>query len=212
MLLNTTVVWIVSIRPLISKSARPCTNRSVSQELQLLLVSPSLSCFIVFFNSLARLRYLSFFSVFLYFCFFVIFFNFTQWSARTAKSTIWLLFFVVFFCFFFIIRSARLVKIKRSICISKSQRNFCVSFSRTDAGLCIYHLFACPNFSFFHNSQLISLPTLPNLVLYSFCSNLQHSFIMRLLVSSVSPHYLHLLFIIIIIINHSFRVFHISVS
>ena len=40
-----------------------------------------------------------------------------------------------------IIRSGLLAEIRWSVCMSKSQRSLCVSFSRTDAGLCTYHLF-----------------------------------------------------------------------
>ena len=48
----------------------------------------------------------------------------------------------------------------------------CVSFSRTDAGLCIYHLFKWSNLDFLQNSQWITLPTQSCLVLYSFCTSL----------------------------------------
>ena len=34
-----------------------------------------------------------------------------------------------------------------------------MSFSRTGAGLCIYHLFVWSNFNFLHISQWITLPT-----------------------------------------------------
>ena len=42
--------------------------------------------------------------------------------------------------------------------MSKSHRSLCVSFSRTDSGLCIYHLFVWSNLNFLHNSQWITLP------------------------------------------------------
>ena len=67
-------------------------------------------------------------------------------------------------------------------------------FSRTDAELCIYHLFVWSNLNFLHISQWIPLPTQSCLVLYSFCANLLHSLILWLMVSSLSPHSLHLLF------------------
>ena len=35
--------------------------------------------------------------------------------------------------------------------MTKSQRSLCVLFSRTDFGLCIYHLFVWSNFNFLHN-------------------------------------------------------------
>ena len=78
--------------------------------------------------------------------------------------------------------------------MSKSLSSLSVSFSRTDSGLCIYHLFVWLNFNFLHNSQWITMPTQSCLVLYSFCVNLLHSLIMWLMVSSLSLHNLHLLF------------------
>ena len=61
-----------------------------------------------------------------------------------------------------------------------------VSFSRTDGGLCKYHLFVWSNLIFLHNSQWITLPTLSCLVLYSFCADFLHSLIIWLIVSSQS--------------------------
>ena len=91
-------------------------------------------------------------------------------------------------------KSARLAKIRWPVCISKSQRMLYVSFSRTDSGLCIYHLFVWSNLNFLHNSQWITFRTQLCLVLYSFGAYLLHSFIMWLIVSFLSPHNLHLLF------------------
>ena len=93
-----------------------------------------------------------------------------------------------------IIKSGRMAEMRLSVCISKSQRNLRVSFSKTDSGLSIYYLFVWSNLNFLHNSQLIPLPTQSCLALDSFCINMQHSLIMRLIVSSLSPHNLHLLF------------------
>ena len=87
-----------------------------------------------------------------------------------------------------------LAGIRWSVCILKSHRSLCESFSRTGAGLCIYHLFVSSNWNFLHISQWITLPTLSCLALYSICANLVHSLIMWLIVSSQSPHSLHLLF------------------
>ena len=91
-------------------------------------------------------------------------------------------------------RSGCLVEIRWSVCMSKFQMSLCVSFARTDSGLCIYHFFIWPNFTFLHNSKWITLPTQSSLVLHSFCADLLHSLIMWLIVSSISPHNLHLLF------------------
>ena len=81
-----------------------------------------------------------------------------------------------------------------SVCMSKSHRRLCMSFSKTGAGLCIYHLLVWSNLNFLHISRWITLPTQSCLVLYSLCANLLHSLIMRLIISSLSQHSLHLLF------------------
>ena len=70
----------------------------------------------------------------------------------------------------------------------------CVSFFGTCSVLCIYPLFVWSNFSFLNTSQWFSLPIQSCLILYAFCTNLLHSLIMWLMVSSLSPHNLHLLF------------------
>ena len=101
---------------------------------------------------------------------------------------------------FNIIWSGLLAKIRWSVCMSKYHRSLCVSFSRTATGLCIYHLFIWSNFNFLHISQWITLPILTCLVLYSFCANLLHLLIMWLMILSLSPHNLHLLFCCILFI------------
>ena len=161
---------MVSTRPLISKSSspvpilwRPCRVR------RLQLVSPSLSCSAIFFSSLARSQYLSHFSLS---------FSFILWSAGTTKTTIrQIVFFLSFFFFFFLLTVTRfsyLAEIRWSVCISNSPRTLCVSFSRTDSGLCIYHLFVRLSLNFSHNSQCITFPTQSCTVLYSLCANLLH--------------------------------------
>ena len=93
-----------------------------------------------------------------------------------------------------IIKSGLLAGIRWSVCMLKSHRNLCVTFSRTGAGLCIYHLLVWSNLSFLHISQWITLPTQSCLALYSLCANSLHSLMIWLMVSSLSPHSLHLLF------------------
>ena len=94
------------------------------------------------------------------------FFSFTLWSAGKAKSTIWQ---VLFSC-----------------CVPR--------FFRTDFRLCKYHLFLWSNLNFLHNSRWMTLATQSYIVLYSFFTNMLHLLIMWLIVSSRSPHNLHLLF------------------
>ena len=101
--------------------------------------------------------------------------------------------FSFFFLLSIIIRFGLLAEIRWSVCISKSHRSLCVSFSRTGVGLCIYHLFVWSNLNFLHVSQWIILLSQSCLVLYFFCANLLHS-LMWLIVSFLSPHNLHLLF------------------
>ena len=91
-------------------------------------------------------------------------------------------------------RSDLLAGIRWSVCILKSHRSLCESFSRTGVALCIYYLFVWSNWNFLHISQWITLPTQSCLALYSFCANLLHSLIMWLIVTSLSPHSRHLLF------------------
>ena len=134
-----------------------------------------------FFNSLARSRYISFFSLS---------FSIILWLAGTAKSTIFQV--LYFFCWLLL----GLVFWPRlgDLCICQSHMSLCVLFSRTGKELCKYHLFVWSNLNFLHISQWITLPTPSCLVLYSFCGNLLHSLIMWLMVSSLLPHSLHLLF------------------
>ena len=62
------------------------------------------------------------------------------------------------------------------------------------SGLCMYHLVVWSSFNLLHNSQWITFPTQLCPVLYSFSTNLLHSLIMWLIVSSQSPHNQHLSF------------------
>ena len=159
--LHNEVVWMVSTRPPTSKSTSPFSNPLVSVPNKPITIGIIVTCmFHSFFNSLARSRYLSFFSHSS---------SFILWSAETAKSTILQ---VLFFCWLLLglVFWLRLV----DACMSKSHRSLCVLFSRTAAGLCIYHLLVWSNFNFLRISQWITLPTQSCLVLYSFWANLLH--------------------------------------
>ena len=178
--LSHAVVWIVSTRPPISKSSRPFNNPLVTVPNAPITIGTIVTfMFLSFFIFLARSRYLSFFSLS---------FRFIVWSAGTAKSTISQ---ILVFLLLIIMRSGLRAGIKWFVCMLKSHRSLCETFFRTGAGLCIYHLLVSSNWNFLHISQWI---TLPCLALYSFCANLLHSLIMWLIVSSLSPHSLHLLF------------------
>ena len=134
--LNNVVVWMVSTRPPTSKSSSPFSNTLVTIPNALITIGIIFTCmFHSFFNSQARSRYLSFFSHS---------FNFILWSAGTAESTI----LQVLFFLLIIIRSGLLAEIRRSVYMSKSQRTLCVLFSRTGAGLCVYHFVCMVKFKF----------------------------------------------------------------
>ena len=82
--LDDVVAWMVSTRPLISKSSSSSTNPFVTvQRTPITIGITVILMFHSFFLSLARSRYLLL----------VTFLVFTLWSARTAKSTIWQLLF-----------------------------------------------------------------------------------------------------------------------
>ena len=79
--LSNVVVWIVSTRPLTSKSSRPFNNPLVTVPNASITIGTIVTFMFhsFFFNSLARSRYLSFFSPS---------FRFILWSAGTAKFII----------------------------------------------------------------------------------------------------------------------------
>ena len=181
---NNAVVWMVSTGSPTSKSSRPFNNPLDSVPKAPITIGMIVTFVFhsFFFSYLERSRYLSLFSHS---------FSFILWSAGQQFCR-----FSSFFFFFLLIimRSGLRAEIRWSVCISKSHRSLCVSFSKTGAGLCSYHLLAWSNLNFLHISQLITFPTQSCLALYSFCANSLHSLIMWLMVSSLSPHSLHLLF------------------
>ena len=186
-ILNNAVVWMVSPHPPTFKSSSPFNNPLVIVPKAPITIGTIITfMFHSFFNFLARSRYLSLLSHS---------FSFILWSAGTAKSTI---FQILFFFSLLIIRSGLLAESGWSVCKSKCHCSLFVSFSRTDARLCIYHLFVWSNFNFLHISQWITLPTPSCLAVYFFCANLLHSLIMWLIISSLWPHSLHLLFFLVL--------------
>ena len=156
--LSNAVVWIFSTRPLTSKSSRPFNNPLVTVPNTPITIGTIVTfMFHSFFNSLVMSGYLSFFSLS---------FRFILWSAGTTKSTI----LQILFLLLIIMRSGLLAGIRWSVCMLKSHRSLCESFSWTGAGLCIYHLFVWSNWNFLHISQWITLPTKSCLALSSFCA------------------------------------------
>ena len=104
--------------------------------------------------------------------------------------------------FFFLIntRSCLLVGIRWFFSISKSQRIFCVSFSRTDSALCIYYLLVWSNFNRLRISHWITFPKQWCLLLYSFRANLLHPLTMWLTISFLSLHSQYFLFFYVLAI------------
>ena len=121
-------------------------------------------------------------------------FYFSLLSAGIAKSTIRQV--LVFFSTY---RSGRLVEIRESVSISKSQRSLCISFSWTDSGVYIYHLFVWSNCNLLHNSHWIIFATQTSLVLYSFYANLLRSLMIWLI-----RLYLHITFICYFVASYLF--------
>ena len=60
-----------------------------------------------------------------------------------------------FFVLLTITWSGRLAATWWSVCISKSQKNLCATFSRTFSKLCIKQLFGWSNLNFLHNTEWI---------------------------------------------------------
>ena len=183
--LNNVVVWMVSTRSFISKSSSPFNNPLVTVQkapITIGIIVTFMFQSLFFFNFLAKVEI---------FMLLFTFFQFYSVVSRNNKghnfeNSLFLLLLII-------IRSSLLAEIRWSVFMSKSHKSLCV-FSRTVAVLCIYHLLIWSNLNFLHISQWIPLPTQSCLVLYSFWANLLHSLIMWLMVSSLSPHSLHLLF------------------
>ena len=120
--ISNAVIWIVSNHPPTSKCSRSFNNPLVIvTKAPITIGIIIIFMFHSFFNSLARSRYLSFFAYS---------FRFIPCSAETTKSTI----LQIIFFLLIIIRSGLLAGIRWSVCMLKSHRSLCVSFSRTGVG------------------------------------------------------------------------------
>ena len=184
--LNNAVVRMVSTRPPTSKSSSPFSNPLVTVPKAPITIGIIVTyMFHSFFQFPSKIEVL----ILLF-----TFFQFYSVVSRDSKVNNFASTLFFFFFWLFIIRFALLAEIRWCVCMSKSCRCLCVLFSGSGSGLCIYHLFVRSNFNFLHISQWITLPTQSCQVSYSFCANLLHSLIMWLMVSSLSPHNLHLLF------------------
>ena len=141
---NNAVVWMVSTRPPTSKSSRPFNNPLVTMPKAPITIGIIIT--FIFHSFFFFLILLQGWGTYLFFTFF----QFYSVVSRDSKVDN----FADFLFLLIIIRSGLL-----AICISKSHGSWCASFSRTGAGLCIYHLLAWSNLHFLHISQWITLPT-----------------------------------------------------
>ena len=107
------------------------------------------------------------------------------YNASTTKFTIRQ---ALFFLWFFKLLPDLVFFSVWTICIWEFRRTSCVSFSKTDSGLCLYHLVIWSNFNFLHISQWITIPSQSCLLLYSLCARLLYSVTIRLIYSSLLPH------------------------
>ena len=150
-ILNNAVIWMDSTHPPTSKSSSPVNNLLVTV-LKAPITIGTIVTFIFhgFFQFPSKVEVL------------ILLFTFFQFYSVISRDSKVHNFanslFLSFFFFLFIIRSGLLAEIRWSVCMSKSHRSLCVLFSRTDAGLFIYHLFELSNFNFLHISQWITLP------------------------------------------------------
>ena len=129
--LNNAVAWMVSTRPLISKFSSFFINTLVTVPRASIIICINVtfmfhSCF---FNYLTRSTNLFFF--FFFFLLILLYGKSEQQRPQFCKFSFFFLLLLI------IIRSGYLAEIKWSVCMSKSHRSLCFSFSKTDVGLCI---------------------------------------------------------------------------
>ena len=155
--LSNAVVWIVSTRPSTSKSSRSFNNLLVIVPKAPITIGTIVTFMFHGFSILKQGRgtYPSFYIP-------SDIFSGPPGQQNRQICNFSFFFFSFFFLFFFsflliIIRSGLLAGIWWSVCMLKSHRSLYVSFSRTGAGLCIYHLLVWSNLNFWHISQWITL-------------------------------------------------------
>ena len=136
------VLWRISTRPISSNSSCLFDNPLVTvQKVPITIGVIVTFIFHSFFNSLAMSRYITFFTLS---------FNFTLWLSK------FIILQVLYFVDYYNVWSSGWDLV--ICCISKSHWSVCFSFSRRDAGLCIYHLFVWSNLNFYYRPKWITLP------------------------------------------------------
>ena len=123
---NNAVVWMVSTRPPTSKSYSPFNNPLVTVPKAPITIGIIVTfMFNSFFQFSSKVKVLI--SLFTFFQFYSVVCR----DSKVDNLTYFLLFLLI------IIRSGLRAEIRWSVCISKSHRSLCVSFSMTCAGLFI---------------------------------------------------------------------------
>ena len=138
--LSNAVIWIISTRQPTSKSSRPLNNP--------LVIVPKAPITIGHFHVSQLFQFSSKVKVLIMFFTFLQFYSVVRRDSKVDN----------FACSLFlsILSSGLLADIWWSVCMLKSHRSLCESFSRTGAGLCIYHLLVWSNLNFLHISQWIT--------------------------------------------------------
>ena len=138
--LNNAVVWMVSTHPPTSKSSSLFSNPLVTVPSAPFTIGIIVTC--MFHSYFSKSKVEVFILIFTFFPFYSV-------VSRDSKVDN----FANFLFLLIIIKSGPLAEIRLSVCMSKSHRSLCVSFSRRGAGLCIYHLFVWSNLNFLLISQ-----------------------------------------------------------
>ena len=128
--LNNVVVWMVSTRPPTSKSSSPFNSPLVT-----VLNAPIAIGIIVTFMFHSFFRFPSKVMVLILLFSFFRFYSIVSRYIKVNNVASYLFFLLI------TIGSGLLAEIRGSVCMSKSYRSLCMSFSRTALGLCRYQLF-----------------------------------------------------------------------
>ena len=159
------VVWMLSTSPLTSKSSNPfintfcdCTKSTNYNWYNCHFHVPDFFLKFLIKVKLIILHFTSF-----------QFYSVVTWDSKVHNFTSSLFFFLLI-----ITKSGQLADIRWSVCMSKSQRSLYMLFSRTNAGLCMYHLFVWSDINLFDNSPWITLPRQSCLVLMDWWFRLYH--------------------------------------
>ena len=124
--INNAVVYMVSTPPLTSMSSSLFINPSVTVPRAPITIDINVTfMFHSFFKSLQSRGTYPFYHF--------------LWILLSDQQSPQFYKFFFFLVLLIIKRSGWLAEIRLSVCISKSQRSLCVSFSRTDVGLCMHH-------------------------------------------------------------------------